>query len=99
MEGTIYTVPVKPWWKSMTVWANVAAFLVGVIGIVMDMQDVLDLPEQWAVYLTLLTAVLNFALRFRTTQPVDSSADVSHKHLKLTGDDGSAKAIDGGHHG
>ena len=60
----------KPFWQSRTLWLNLAVFLVGAIGLVLDMATALALPPQWATYLTLAAAVLNLALRLGTDRPV-----------------------------
>lgn len=60
----------KPIWESKTFWANVIAFSVAALGVVLDMSDALALPDKWEVYLTLAVALMNVGLRFITSQPV-----------------------------
>lgn len=63
------TPEVKPWWKSRTVWLNVA---VGMVAVVEANLSLVQSELKPALYLTAMSFVtgLNIFLRFATTQPV-----------------------------
>ncbi|MGB1225311.1 MAG: hypothetical protein ACPHCN_14365 [Mycobacterium sp.] len=59
----------KPWWQSKTIWLNLVAFAVAVIGAGLDTELIRSSPQ--AVYVaTVALAGANMALRFVTGRPI-----------------------------
>lgn len=90
--GHVTTTISKPWWKSTTIWLNVAAFAAFAIGQVLDSREALNLPAAWQAYLGVAVAILNGARRFVIAQPIDNSREAGQVVLTQIDDDGSAKA-------
>ena len=63
-------VPTKPWYLSQTIWLNVVALLIEIVGTILDSAGLLQLPPQWQTYLGVVVAVLNIIKRWLTTQPL-----------------------------
>lgn len=59
----------KPWWKSRTVWLNVAVGVGAVIEVNLGMIKGEFAPHIYLGIMGLVTGI-NIALRFATTQPV-----------------------------
>lgn len=71
---TTVVIPAKPWYTSKTMWANIITAAVATIGLILDSADVLKLPANWVLYLTIAVAILNLWFRMITVQPVSNSS-------------------------
>lgn len=91
--GSTYTVPAKPFWFSKTLLLNVLAVVVIGLGIVVDSQGILQLPDRAFAWATVVLAILNAVNRFFTMQPVDGSARLSFQKLELTDSNGTAERV------
>lgn len=72
MADTIAAVelPVKPWYKSITLWVNVIGFLIISLEIILESNNLIDLPSQVVGVLTLILLLLNGWRRFITSEAI-----------------------------
>lgn len=68
MTDVTLNVP-KPWYLSKTVWANVLAAVVAMLGALAG-QDWIAAHPEWVAGIALATSIINVALRFVTSEPV-----------------------------
>jgi uncharacterized membrane protein len=57
----------KKWWTSKTLWFNFLAF---VVAVATGFGYTGELPEDWAVFVPAVIAVINLILRWVTKQPI-----------------------------
>lgn len=91
MSGQTYETPNKPWFRSRTIWLNAIGVAVLIVGIVLDNAKLLELPDRWGAYLTVVMAILNALNRFLVVQPIDGSRSLTTTCLELVNPDGTAK--------
>ena len=58
----------KKWYASKTLWFNIVAFAVIVLG---AFGFTGEIPESWEVFVPIAVAAVNFLLRLVTKQPVE----------------------------
>ena len=92
-DDAVLIVPVKPWWKSRTVWANVLATLASILLFVNDSARLIDLPPHIGAWLLLAAGIINIILRTLVNQPIDASASYTTKTLRVVNEDGEAKPV------
>ena len=68
-ETTI--VVAKPWWRSWTLWFNALALLGVFLAAVTEQMQLTPMQAQW---ITVALAVINAALRLRTTHPISATS-------------------------
>lgn len=66
-------VPVKEWWKSKTVIINALFVLLYAATLIIDLATPLGLSAQVVLWLGVAQAVVNFALRLITAQPIQGT--------------------------
>lgn len=70
-DQTTVVTTTKIWWQSRTIWLNGLIVLAALIAFVIDSQTTgtlpFDLDPKWTAF---LLGLVNFILRFSTSQPV-----------------------------
>lgn len=74
---TVIAVPVKPFYKSITLWLNGIGFLSISLEIVLENARLIDLPTQAVGVLSLILLLLNGWRRFATSQPIGQAGSTT----------------------
>ena len=89
--GDIVDVPVKPWFRSVTLWIQALSIGLLVVGLIVEQAHVYDLDSRAIATLGIVSALLTAIRRVvSTVQPIDGSSDLTIQALTVTNADGTA---------